>query len=260
MVAKKKRQKYDITKLVEEIDIFDVLDYLGSRYKMLTPGKYGKRATMLCHKHNDKRTGNFIVDSAGYKCFACGAHGDSLDLIMETLDCKRSEGIKILLSIAGKPEYYEDNLTPVILSQRECDLIRLKNGKTLIPSKYTAELPQADSKEGDRELTETDVATVESDNVCYIVHKVADKNPLLTLKQSSEWQYKLLVQRFAEQAIRDNAGWLDGDWDVGIYNAAITRINAIKVLMTRHKIRCSKATEKIVQKSREKLSALKSAS
>lgn len=252
----KKSQRYDIGKLVEETDIFDVLNYLGLRYKMLAPGKYGKRASMLCHRHNDKRSGNFIIDSAGYKCFACGAHGDSLDLIMETLNCKRPDGIKVLLSIAGKSDSYEEDYTPMVLSQKECALIGLNNEKVITPSKYTTELPGHDS-EDNRELTETDIATVESDNVCYIVYKVADKSPLLTLKQSSEWQYKQLIQRYAEQAIRDNAEWLSGDWDTGIHNAAMKRINAIKAMMGRHRITCSKATESLIKDSKQIVTGLK---
>jgi hypothetical protein len=248
--AKKNVQRYDIGKLVDEVDIIDVLNYLGIRYKVITSGKFGKRASLLCHKHNEKRA-SMIADADGYKCFACSAKGDSLDLIMETLNCKLADGVKILLSIAGKSDSYEEDYTPMVLSQKECALIGLNNEKVLTPSKYTTELPGHDSDD-DRQLTETDIATVESDNVCYIVYKVADKNPMLTLKQSTEWQYKSLVQRYAEQAIKDNAEWLDGDWDIGIYSAALKRIGAIKALMGRHKISCSKATEKLAQDARQK--------
>jgi hypothetical protein len=250
-----KYQRYDIGSLVEEVDFLDVLNYLGLRYKMLPPGKYGKRVSMLCHKHNDKRSGNFIMDAKGYKCFACGANGDNLDLIMEILGYKRTAGIKVLLSIAGKTESsFEDNVTPRILSQRECDLIGIKNEKVLTPKKYISEDELTTEEWG---LIETDMATVESDNVCYIIYEVADKNPLLTLKESSEWQYKQLIQRYAEQAIRDAAEWVDGDWDTGIYSAALKRISSIQTLMNRHRIACSKTTEKLVQESRQKVRELK---
>jgi hypothetical protein len=66
------------------------------------------------------------------------------------------------------------------------------------------------------------------------------------LRQSSEWQYKNLVQRFAETAIKDNAEWFDDYRNISIFEALNKRIERIKRMMDAHGIMCSKKTAEII--------------
>ena len=247
---------YDLKLLNDEADIFSVLSYLSIDYKMHASKK---RASILCPspEHNDRSHGNCIVDDKGWHCFRCGKHGDSLDLIMKTLGCEYPEGIKILLSIVGVETRYKKEHAPLVLSKKECSMIGLENGSVSVHVRYLNYDPPRE-KGKDLTYVETDIDTIESNETCYIVSMVADSNPLLSLKQSSEWEYKTLVQRYSEQAIRDNAEWLTDDENAAIYDSVLRRIYAIKAMMGRHGIRCSKATNDIVADAAAKVKKAKS--
>lgn len=55
----------------------------------------------LCPFHADKNKPNLFIAETFYKCYACGAHGDVLDIVQFFDNCDRGEAIKKVSEIAG---------------------------------------------------------------------------------------------------------------------------------------------------------------
>lgn len=77
-----------IDRILSAARIEEVATQLLGRYDRSNPGglrKIGVRYTAICPFHDDHNSGNFIVypKSNCYKCFTCGAAGDSVKLVME---------------------------------------------------------------------------------------------------------------------------------------------------------------------------------
>ena len=86
--------RVDFKKLLENISIDDVAKRLGMEIRAETPIRF----KTLCPFHDDK-TPSLLIDSSRsegpqhFHCFACGAHGDAIDLVKETLHLGFKEAI-----------------------------------------------------------------------------------------------------------------------------------------------------------------------
>jgi DNA primase catalytic core len=89
--------RFDYKKVLQNISIDDVAKRLGLELRAETP----TRAKALCPFHDDK-TPSLLLDSdrsAGhqhYYCFACGAYGDTIDLVKGVLDVGFKEAVQWL--------------------------------------------------------------------------------------------------------------------------------------------------------------------
>jgi len=90
--------KIDYDKLLQSISIDEVAKRLGMELRQETL----TRAKALCPFHDDK-TPSLLIDSsrdAGrqhFHCFACGAHGDVIDLVKEQLKLGFKEAVDWLV-------------------------------------------------------------------------------------------------------------------------------------------------------------------
>lgn len=65
------------------------------------------------HKHGDKRQSfNFYDGLTRWKCFACGASGDGMDLVSAWLGISEGEGRKLFVQWTGGGEAPFDQLPP----------------------------------------------------------------------------------------------------------------------------------------------------
>lgn len=56
--------------------------------------------TALCPFHADTKPSMHVYDD-GFHCFACGAHGDAIDLVQQIKQCSRKEAAQAVAYIAG---------------------------------------------------------------------------------------------------------------------------------------------------------------
>jgi hypothetical protein len=82
----------DASNVVDVISDFHDLKHIGS-------GSYG----CLCPFHDDRHMGNFVVSEAKnyYRCFACGAHGTSIDYLMYGQQMSFTDAIRWLAAKYG---------------------------------------------------------------------------------------------------------------------------------------------------------------
>jgi DNA primase len=92
---------FDKERLIEDADIFAVADALGIETKQI-----GGRTSILCPCHGDRNFGNCIIKDGYYKCFACGASGNAVDLAMHSLGVGFVEACKIVAETCGGYEHY----------------------------------------------------------------------------------------------------------------------------------------------------------
>lgn len=110
----------DFKALNEAVDIKDVADLIGLRVD--------RRSFCLCPFHGDKNP-SMVVKGHRYRCFACGANGDSIDLYANYCNTDMITSAKEVAKIVGGIQQYtyedrnivedaKDNLT-----KEELDLI-----------------------------------------------------------------------------------------------------------------------------------------
>ena len=244
--TKESFKRYNRNALLADADMMSVVQYLGIE---IGARSSAKRIQILCPSpsHSDSRKGNCIADSKGVKCFACGFKGTVLDLIMLTLNCTLSKAMEILAGINGAGDGYVDHNKVNVLSQAECDVIGLNNEPVRVEKGITSNGKLPD--------TEVIPSTLEEEITYYIKYGTIDANPLRTLKEDKEWQYKHLIQRFAEKAIKNEMHWFNNDYGIERFwlVTAKVKINKIKAIMDKHGIRCSKATSELINTINNKI-------
>ena len=118
--------KYTIAQVQQTADIYDVVnDYTPLK-------KRGQNFTACCPFHNEKTPSFYVSPAKGiYKCFGCGASGDSIKFVMETDKMSYVEAIRYLANKYNIP--IEEDVTQVVNVQeqtfRESMLIALNYAK-----------------------------------------------------------------------------------------------------------------------------------
>lgn len=83
-------KKHDIKKAKEESDIFEV----AACFTKVDVGS--GRGKCLCPFHPDRSPSLVLYPSNTYHCFACGANGDVIDLVMQFNSCSFLEALKFI--------------------------------------------------------------------------------------------------------------------------------------------------------------------
>lgn len=118
--------KYTISQVQETANIYDVVnDYTPLK-------KRGANYTACCPFHNEKTPSFYVSPAKGiYKCFGCGASGDSIKFVMDTDKMSYVEAIRYLAQKYNIP--IEEDVTQVANVQeqtfRESMLIALNYAK-----------------------------------------------------------------------------------------------------------------------------------
>lgn len=135
-----KGKNYDLEKIKSFIDPESVLMYLEKRINssdekehryhkrfMYEESKKEGEYIILCPNpaHQDKHLGSCHLNEKGYHCFACGAHGDIIDLVKQYLGCGFSEVMRILTcEIYGDAEAFTTNATSSPLRMPTDDVLK----------------------------------------------------------------------------------------------------------------------------------------
>jgi DNA primase len=75
----------------QNLDLVSVVEASGVEVK-----RYGARHVGLCPFHDEKTPSFFIFDNNRFKCFGCGAHGDSIDFIQKLYGLSFQDALKHL--------------------------------------------------------------------------------------------------------------------------------------------------------------------
>lgn len=96
-----------IDQIKREVDIVVVANDLGLQIK----NQFGGRARAYCVFHDDSKTPNLMLGhNNGFKCFACGEHGDVIQLYQQFNQCEFPEAVRDLsekylgISVTGESE------------------------------------------------------------------------------------------------------------------------------------------------------------
>lgn len=132
-------------RFIEEVkDRTSLADLIGKKVKLI---KKGNEHTGLCPFHSEK-TGSFTVNETKgfYHCFGCGAHGGSVDFIMNTEGRDFREAVEQLAYMAGMEipvepktqpnEPPRKELAPKIDRQSEEDALAAKEADRLKAFEY----------------------------------------------------------------------------------------------------------------------------
>lgn len=100
-------KRINVSKLLEDVNILDVIDDLG-----LETQRHGNRISILCPCHPDRHFGScFVTKNMGqFYCFSCHAHGNAIDLVKEVENVDFLTAARRVASICGgESGYYLDD-------------------------------------------------------------------------------------------------------------------------------------------------------
>ena len=117
--------KYDLRAIKDCADPLVVAESIGLEVK-----RYGSKLSILCPnpEHADRHFGNCKLTNEGYKCYACGDHGDVFTLVQNALGVSAHESYSIVADICGGQEHFRI---------RDCDKNEEEKRFTKLPSKET---------------------------------------------------------------------------------------------------------------------------
>ena len=87
---------YDVKRICDDVAPEVIAIALGIETK-----RYGKRVSILCPEHNDTHFGSCYLTERGFKCFACGASGDSVRLVQVVQGCSFVDACQFIVDAAG---------------------------------------------------------------------------------------------------------------------------------------------------------------
>lgn len=113
MESVKTKKRIDRNRIIENASILEVAEYIGMT---TSQERSGKRVKCLCPSHNDKNLGSCFLytDQNTYYCFACGAKGNVIDIVMDYYKWNRSDGQRareamcIVAAATGMTDVYAD--------------------------------------------------------------------------------------------------------------------------------------------------------
>lgn len=179
----------DLERIRNSIDSKSVAEGLGLQVKRI-----GKHYSILCPSHEDAHFGNCLLNSRGYACLACGAHGDIFQMAQEVLKCNFQDAGKAVAKIAGIDDAKDTNGKYVrCLSKEEQDLIGLHNNAVKGVYRIGKDIDPVD-----------DNHTVIMDNFesgVMVELQTIDNNPLMSLRKTDKRAYNEVIVSLCQTAI-----------------------------------------------------------
>lgn len=222
--SKKDFKKLDIAKLLEDVDIMDVIDDLG-----LQTQKHGSRISILCPCHPDRHFGSCFVTDFGFYCFSCHAHGNAIDLVKESEHVDFLTAARRVASICGgESGYYlnesdeDDNHTR--LPKEILRVVELSDTPTIYS--YSTALSEDEmmalkmdgtfeEKEMGRSIWDYEPGSVDEDGGYYLLREPIARKPLQALIDDDPEMFDCLVYnkavekfqryKYLEQLAKGNA-------------------------------------------------------
>lgn len=114
-------KRINIPKLLEDVNILDVIDELG-----LETRKHGSRVSILCPCHPDRHFGSCFITDFGFYCFSCHAHGNAIDLVKEVENVDFLTAARRVASVCGGENgYYLDECQDDMHTRLPKDALRI---------------------------------------------------------------------------------------------------------------------------------------
>lgn len=185
-------------------DMESVVDYLG-----LETQRRGSKVSFLCPAHEDTHFGScYIMGNDGYKCYACGHHGDAIELVQLVRNCSFDTACDLLgeaFGISFSKEKKKMKPSKKLLSEEKLKLIGLgreSNTEKVYADLYAfpdhAHIAIKDSKK--YRVRWEPAFDAENEYDLNILQVVVCKNPLQMLLDENENAYKDLIYRKAIEA------------------------------------------------------------
>lgn len=204
-------EKAEIIK--EVADMESVVDYLG-----LETQKRGSKISFLCPAHNDTHFGScYIMGNDGYKCYACGHHGDAIELVQLVRNCGFEEACNLLAEAFGisfTKNKKENRPKKRLLSNDKLSLIGL--GSDPAAERVYADLYAfaegtnvkiKDKKKYRMRWEPAFAPEIEPD--LNLLQVLVCRNPLQTLLDENEMAYRDLIYRKAIEAAQNYRQMID---------------------------------------------------
>lgn len=195
-------EKAEVIKDVADME--SVVDYLG-----LETQKRGSKVSFLCPAHEDTHFGScYIMGNDGYKCYACGHHGDAIELVQRIRNCSFDTACDLLgeaFGVSFSKEKKKAKPSKRLLSEQKLQLIGLgreSNSEKVFADLYAfadgAHIAVKDSKK--YRIRWEPAFDVDNECDLNVLQVVVCKNPLQTLLDENEIAYKDLIYRKSIEA------------------------------------------------------------
>lgn len=179
-----------------------VADYLGIETK-----KIGSRTYIRCPSHlentgkEDRNIGNCVLTKAGYKCYSCGAYGNTIDLVIAYTKSSFKDAMDIVAEIYGGPSCFTENNMKQrrrVLSASDLELIGLCSSNNV-----------ENSDNGRSIFNISAIKTEDKDDIgCvrrgdeYLLYKKTQTTTLQILFEKDPLAYYSLIERKAKEAVK----------------------------------------------------------
>lgn len=191
--------RLDVQALKEAADVQVVAEELG-----LPMQQRGKNISILCPKHDDKHFGNCYLTKHGYKCYACGARGDVIELIQDTMNLDFMGACHMLADICGGEElFYKTGESSSVETREAGFLTRAQQAMLGIrntPIWVEREMIEEEDEAEDSDHLQ-DVLDAQGCCVGFTLMNLVDRDPLHTLYVEDIETYHELVEKFCAEAI-----------------------------------------------------------
>lgn len=164
----------------------------------------GKNLSILCPCHDDQHYGSCYLTRKGFKCYACGASGDVMDLVQRTKNCSFLEACEYVGDIYG---IKTDVSIPTpkrkkLLDSKYLSLIGLNpDTEKVYIDKAIIDAPiDPDFQLGPGQRLKWFPSGSDSEPDYYVLQEVASSNPLRDLLETDEAEYHALICRKASEA------------------------------------------------------------
>lgn len=165
------------------------------------------RKMILCPAHNDHNIGSCYLTEHGFKCYACGRHGDVFEMVQLKLGVDFEEAKKYVADICGGVEYYEADNTSFrsqigFISRKEQETIGIKDAPVYSITGFTYDWFEAKKAKEEGYLVDSDFDYDEGCFDGYIIKKMVCSSPLLELYRDDITTYRTLIDDFCNSKIR----------------------------------------------------------
>ena len=190
---------YDKKDVLAVADAFVVANNLGIETK-----KRGRNIFIHCPAHLqklgrvDNTADNCVITKHGYHCFACGHHGDVIDLVEKHLNCSFLEALDTVANIYGGPSAFKNktHIRRNTLSSSDLSLIGLNpthNPDTSDAGRLLYNTAISQQEEADR------IGCTHKHKE-YVMYKKVGKPSLQELYDTDKIAYYSLIERNAKEA------------------------------------------------------------
>lgn len=198
---------YDKEAIAAIADPEVVANYIG-----IETQRHGAYTFIRCPSHEkmlgkaDTKIGNCIISNRGkkgFKCFACGAHGDVFDMVTAFMGCSYPEALKIVGDACGGANSFIEKQKggfkkkPSVLSAEDLELIGLSHTYAVEKSDEGCLLYNVSSK---KEKGTEKIGCIRRGDEFLLFQKTERAN-IRELKLHDPGNYYLLVERKAEEAV-----------------------------------------------------------